>query len=69
MTPEIFFRSPTEAMDEIIIEGQMQNLGPWTVEGMGCTPVSIQLVKKQYLKLSVFSPPFPFLSPFPSRSL
>ena len=41
MTPEIFFRSPTEAMDEIIIEGQfeelseseMQNLGPWTVEG------------------------------------
>ena len=22
---------------------------------MGCTPVSIQLVKKQYLKLSVFS--------------
>jgi len=36
---------------------------------MGCTPVSIQLVKKQYLKLSVFSPPFPFLSPFPSRSL
>jgi len=41
VTPEIFFRSPTEAMDEIIIEGQfeelseskMQNLGPWTVEG------------------------------------
>ena len=38
---------------------------------VGCTPVSIQLVKKQYLKLSVFSPPFPFPSPspFPSRSL
>ena len=36
---------------------------------LGCTPVSIQLVKKQYLKLSVFSPPSPFLSPFPSRSL
>ena len=41
MTPEIFFRSPTEAMDEIIIEGQfeelseseMLNLGPWTMEG------------------------------------
>jgi len=39
------------------------------VVGMGCTPVSIQLVKKQYLKLSVFSPPSPFPSPFPSRSL
>ena len=36
---------------------------------MGCTPVSIQLVKKQYLKLSMFSPPFPFPSLFPSRSL
>ena len=36
---------------------------------VGCTPVSIQLVKKQYLKLSVFSPPFPFPSLFPSRSL
>ena len=39
------------------------------IEQVGCTPVSMQLVKKQYLKLSVFSPPFPFLSPFPSRSL
>jgi len=36
---------------------------------MGCTPVSIQLVKKQYLKLSMLSPPFLFPSPFPSRSL
>ena len=36
---------------------------------LGCTPVSIQLVKKQYLKLSVFSPPSPFPSLFPSRSL
>ena len=36
---------------------------------LGCTPVSIQLVKKQYLKLSVFSPPIPFPSLFPSRSL
>ena len=50
MTPEIFFRSPTEAMDEIIIEGQfeelseleMQNLGPWTVEG------TLTVCKKKY---------------------
>ena len=41
VTPEIFFRSPTEAMNEIIIEGrfeelseaEMQKLSPWTVEG------------------------------------
>jgi len=41
VTPEIFFRSPTEEMKEIIIEGrfeelsnaEMQKLGPWTVDG------------------------------------
>ena len=41
VTPEIFFRSPTEAMNEIIIEGrfeelskaEMQKLSPWTVDG------------------------------------
>lgn len=41
VTPEIFFRSPTEKTNEIIIEGrfeelseaEMQKLGPWTVNG------------------------------------
>ncbi|RLF93427.1 hypothetical protein DRN50_07235, partial [Thermococci archaeon] len=41
VTPEIFFRSPTETMNEIIIEGrfeelseaEMQKLSTWTVEG------------------------------------
>lgn len=40
VTPEIFFRSPTETMNEITIEGrfeelseaEMQKLGPWTVD-------------------------------------
>jgi len=41
VTPDVFFRSPTERVEEIIIEGrfedlsqaEMEKLGPWTVDG------------------------------------
>ena len=41
VTPDIFFRSPTEKVEKVIIQGrfedlsqaEMQKLGPWTVDG------------------------------------